>query len=181
MVIEKGLPERTLLNVNVPPGTPIGVAVTVQGRREHEGTIFEGLDPRRRTYYWIEEGRDRWVNDDMSDIHAVQQGLISVTPLHTDTTHHAVLAALRGWEKALHGTSPPPGPEPQRSPWLVVVLVFSVLLPWCLPSPGPRNPVVDSSVLPIGAWLSLVERLVRDQEAGGSNPLAPTIRIKELW
>src|SRR5579863_7794616 len=26
-----------------------------------------------------------------------------------------------------------------------------------------------------GAWLSLVERLVRDQEAGGSNPLAPTI------
>ena len=28
-----------------------------------------------------------------------------------------------------------------------------------------------------GAWLSLVERLVRDQEAGGSNPLAPTIEI----
>ena len=28
--------------------------------------------------------------------------------------------------------------------------------------------------LAIGAWLSLVERLVRDQEAGGSNPLAPT-------
>jgi hypothetical protein len=26
----------------------------------------------------------------------------------------------------------------------------------------------------VGAWLSLVERLVRDQEAGGSNPLAPT-------
>src|SRR5258708_35708481 len=37
MVLSKGLPERTLLNVNVPPGTPAGVAVTVQGRREHEG------------------------------------------------------------------------------------------------------------------------------------------------
>ena len=55
-VLERGLPERTLLNVNVPPGQPNGVAITVQGRREHEGTILEGLDPRRRTYYWIEEG-----------------------------------------------------------------------------------------------------------------------------
>ena len=107
LVMEKGLPERTLLNVNVPPGVPIGVAVTVQGRREHEGTIFEGLDPRRRTYYWIEEGRDRWVTDEMSDIHAIRQGLISVTPLQTDTTHHAVVPAFRGWEKALHGTTPP--------------------------------------------------------------------------
>jgi 5'-nucleotidase len=106
LVMEKGLPERTLLNVNVPPGTPLGVAVTVQGRREHEGTIFEGLDPRRRTYYWIEEGRDRWVSDEMSDIHAIRQGLISVTPLHTDTTHHAVLTAFRAWEKSLHGTTP---------------------------------------------------------------------------
>jgi 5'-nucleotidase len=105
MVLEKGLPERTLLNVNVPPGVPIGVAVTVQGRREHEGTIFEGLDPRRRTYYWIEEGRDKWVSDDMSDIHAVRQGLISVTPLQTDTTHHAVLTAFRAWEKGLHVTT----------------------------------------------------------------------------
>jgi len=101
MVLEKGLPERTLLNVNVPQGTPCGAAVTIQGRREHEGTILEGLDPRRRTYYWIEEGRDNWVSDEMSDISAVQRGLISVSPLQTDTTHHAVLAAFRAWEPSL--------------------------------------------------------------------------------
>jgi 5'-nucleotidase len=103
LVFEKGLPERTLLNVNVPPGKPLGAAVTVQGRREHEGTIFEGLDPRRRTYYWIEEGSDTWVSDEMSDIHAVRRGLISVTPLQTDTTHHAVIAAFRSWEAAMGG------------------------------------------------------------------------------
>jgi 5'-nucleotidase len=107
MVLEKGLPERTLLNVNVPPGTPIAAAITVQGRREHEGTILEGLDPRRRTYYWIEEASDRWVKDDMSDIHAVRQGLISVSPLQTDTTHHAVLAAFRLWEPALRNGQGP--------------------------------------------------------------------------
>ena len=42
----------------------------MQGRRSHEGTILEGLDPRHRTYYWIEEGRDQWVSDEMSDIFA---------------------------------------------------------------------------------------------------------------
>jgi 5'-nucleotidase len=101
LVLDKGLPERTLLNVNVPAGAPRGAVMTVQGRREHQGTILEGLDPRRRTYYWIEEGKDRWLKDEMSDIHAVRQGLISITPLHTDTTHHAVLKAFRPWETAL--------------------------------------------------------------------------------
>jgi 5'-nucleotidase len=104
LVIERGLPERTLLNVNVPAGRPTGVAVTVQGRRSHEGTILEGLDPRHRTYYWIEEGRDQWVSDEMSDIFAIRSGLISVAPLQTDTTNHRVVSALREWEKDL-----PPG------------------------------------------------------------------------
>jgi 5'-nucleotidase len=101
MVLEKGLPERTLLNVNVPSGTPVGALITVQGRREHEGTILEALDPRRRTYYWIEEGEDRWTTDETSDIHAIRQGYISITPLHTDTTHHAALGTLKAWETAL--------------------------------------------------------------------------------
>jgi 5'-nucleotidase len=101
LILEKGLPERTLLNVNVPAGTPKGAIVTVQGRREHEGTILEGLDPRRRTYYWIEEGRDQWVSDDLSDIHAIREGFISITPLQSDTTHYAVLQAFRSWEPIL--------------------------------------------------------------------------------
>lgn len=107
LVLEKGLPERTLLNVNVPSGAPTGAVITVQGRREHEGTILEGLDPRRRPYYWIEEGSDRWLSDEMSDIYAVQQGLISITPLQTDTTHHAALNALRPWEAILRNGRPP--------------------------------------------------------------------------
>jgi len=101
LVLARGLPERTLLNVNVPPGTAAGAAVTVQGRRSHEGTILEGLDPRHRTYYWIEEGRDQWVRDEMSDIHAIRSGLISVSPLQTDTTNHRVLGPLKSWEADL--------------------------------------------------------------------------------
>ena len=104
MVLERGLPERTLLNVNVPPGRPTGVAITVQGRRSHEGTILEGLDPRHRTYYWIEEGRDDWVSDELSDIFAVRSGLISVSPLQTDTSNHRAVSPLREWQKDLPHT-----------------------------------------------------------------------------
>jgi 5'-nucleotidase len=109
LVFEHGLPERTLLNVNVPSGNPLSAVITVQGRRHHEGTILEGTDPRRRTYYWIEEGNDRWLADELSDIHAVRSGLISVTPLQTDTTHHAALGTLKGWEPILANGHNGPG------------------------------------------------------------------------
>ncbi len=101
LVLARGLPERTLLNVNVPEGRPVQAVMTVQGKREHEGIILEGVDPRRRTYYWIEEGNDRWLSDGLSDVGAVRGGLISVTPLQTDTTHHGALATLKEWETAL--------------------------------------------------------------------------------
>ena len=100
-VLERGLPPATLLNVNVPAGAPRGATLTVQGRRQHFGEVLEGLDPRRQTYYWIEEGRDRWQSDDLADVSAVRSGLISVTPLHTDTTHHAALSSLRPWLSAM--------------------------------------------------------------------------------
>ena len=63
--------------------------------------MLEGLDPRHRPYFWIEEGRDDWESDELSDIFAVRQGLVSITPLQPDTTHHRVLGAFRGWEQDL--------------------------------------------------------------------------------
>jgi 5'-nucleotidase len=117
IVLANGLPERTLLNVNVPPGEPAGVKLTAQGRREHEGTILEALDPRRRTYYWIEEGRDTWLTDETADIHAVRRGFISVSPLQVDTTNHVAVAALTAWEPALSNghASGAPSPRPVES------------------------------------------------------------------
>jgi 5'-nucleotidase len=105
LVLERGLPQRTLLNVNVPQGRPSGFTITVQGRRSHEGTVLEALDPRQKPYYWIEEGRDEWESDEVSDIFAVRQGLVSITPLQADTTNHRVLGAFRGWERELAGVA----------------------------------------------------------------------------
>jgi 5'-nucleotidase len=106
LILEHGLPARTLLNVNVPPGKPGGAVITVQGRRDHEGTVLEGIDPRHRPYYWIEEGRDHWVRDELSDIHAIRRNLVSITPLQSDTTHQGALSALKAWESKLGDYKP---------------------------------------------------------------------------
>jgi hypothetical protein len=44
-------------------------------------------------------------------------------------------------------------------------------------TPGAAFPIIHSLV---GAWLSLVERSVRDREVGGSNPLAPTTNLTPI-
>jgi 5'/3'-nucleotidase len=94
LVLERGLPSRTFLNVNVPPGQPKGFRLTVQAKRNHITVVDERCDPRGKPYYWIEEGQNDWEPHDRSDYQAVRDGYISVTPLHPDLTNHAALAEL---------------------------------------------------------------------------------------
>src|SRR5262245_15859235 len=89
LVFRHGLPDRTFLNVNVPKGTPKGFRRTVQGKRNHVTKISERLDPRRKPYYWLEEGIDNWDPHDRSDYHAVKEGYISVSLLRPDLTAHS--------------------------------------------------------------------------------------------
>ena len=55
-VLAKGLPARTLLNLNVPRARAQGFRITVQARRNHVTSVKESVDPRQRPYFWIEEG-----------------------------------------------------------------------------------------------------------------------------
>jgi 5'-nucleotidase len=93
-VLQRGLPARTFLNINVPKRHPKGFRVTVQGRRNHVTTVNERTDPRGQAYFWIEEGENHWESHDRSDYQAVVEGYISVTPLHPDMTAHSVLPAV---------------------------------------------------------------------------------------
>jgi 5'-nucleotidase len=92
-VLDEGLAPRTFLNVNVPRGSPKGLRVTVQGRRNHVTKVAQAIDPRGRPYYWIEEGSSAWESDSRSDYAAVQDGWVSVSPLHLDLTCHACLTS----------------------------------------------------------------------------------------
>jgi 5'-nucleotidase len=90
-VLEELLPltHLMLVNVNFPPA-PHALAWTRQSVRHYDGVVQPGTDPMGRAHYWVtvrpiedvEEGTDRW---------AVQNGMISVTPLRLDLTDHAAL------------------------------------------------------------------------------------------
>src|SRR5215216_1288456 len=94
LVLERGMPKFTFLNINVPHGSNKGFRVTVQAKRNHITVVDERIDPRKRPYYWIEEGENDWEPHDRSDYQAVRDGYISITPLQPDMTAHDALKYL---------------------------------------------------------------------------------------
>jgi 5'-nucleotidase len=94
------MPPRTLINVNFPaiPAAQVkGIRVTRQGFHDYgRGSIVEGTDPRGYPYYWFGlHGIEHSLGHD-SDLEAIDDRHISVTPLQLDLTHDASLATLRG-------------------------------------------------------------------------------------
>jgi 5'-nucleotidase len=96
-VLAEGLPEGTLLNVNVPPGEIKGVRVTRQGIKKARPIITEHIDPRGKPYYWIGEQYFDTEHEDGTDYSAIEAGCVSVTPLRSDMTNHAALDAIARW------------------------------------------------------------------------------------
>jgi 5'-nucleotidase len=100
-VLENGLPEEVLLNVNVPP-LPFdeieGVKVTRMGLRIYRDKLIRRLDPRGKPYYWIGGPEPTGVEEEGTDIWAMAHGYISITPVQLDLTAHDLVASLEGWD-----------------------------------------------------------------------------------
>jgi len=100
-VLARGLPHGTLLNVNV-PYRPLedlrGVRVTRQGLRVYRDQLVRREDPRGVPYYWIGGDAPTGVPEDGTDIGALAQGFISITPLHLDLTDHHARELLDAWD-----------------------------------------------------------------------------------
>jgi 5'-nucleotidase len=98
---EVPLPLGTLLNVNVPAGTPDGVEVTSLGKRIYRDELkldHEEDGPPARRRYWI-YGSDPGFHDEPgTDLAAVAAGRIAVTPIHFDLTDRPGLEALKGFD-----------------------------------------------------------------------------------
>jgi len=98
--LDRGLPRRGLLNVNIPflPWDAIeGVKVTRLGSRVYNDTLVRKVDPRGREYYWIGGEDPVWDPRTGTDFHAVHNGWVSVTPLRLDLTDESGLSQLEGW------------------------------------------------------------------------------------
>lgn len=102
-VLTLGLPRDTFLNVNVPdvPREQIqGVRITRLGKRIYRDELIARQDPYGKNYYWIggqpptghldEEGTDVW---------AIAQRYVSITPVQMDMTSHALITRFQEWER----------------------------------------------------------------------------------
>ncbi|MSP88380.1 MAG: 5'/3'-nucleotidase SurE [Alphaproteobacteria bacterium] len=92
-----GWPEGVLINVNFPPGLANdvkGLAVARQGRRKTGNHLLAGTDPRGRPYYWIAGLRPEDAALTGTDLSAVNQGRIAITPIRMDMSHRPTIAAL---------------------------------------------------------------------------------------
>lgn len=96
-------PPHTLLNVNLPnvaSDQVKGSRLTRLGRRVFSDSIARMKDPWGRDILWIGGGSVEWSGPDDSDFRAVHDGYVSVTPLHLDLTHRAILDTATDWWQA---------------------------------------------------------------------------------
>jgi len=100
-VLVAGLPPKTLINVNVPPQTPRGIRLARLGHRVYSDKIVEQRDPRGRSHYWLGGGEPVWAELEGTDMGAIHDGYVSVSPVQLDLTNHAAVARLADWGPAL--------------------------------------------------------------------------------
>ncbi len=100
-VFAHGLPAETLLNVNVPflkTDEIKGFRITRQGLRVYHSRLDERTDPRGRPYYWIGGDAPTGVSESGTDVGALNEGYVSVTPLQLDLTAYRAISDLNTWE-----------------------------------------------------------------------------------
>jgi 5'-nucleotidase len=97
-LINAPMPPRTLINVNFPalvPENVRGVKVVEQGFHDYgRARIVKGTDPRGYPYYWFGLGGSEQTPGHATDLEAIVEGYVTVTPLHLDLTHYASIAVL---------------------------------------------------------------------------------------
>ncbi|HSH74427.1 MAG TPA: 5'/3'-nucleotidase SurE, partial [Longimicrobiales bacterium] len=94
ILAREDLPADTLFNVNLPATSPSdvrGIRVTSLGQRRYADSITRANDPSGREYFWIGGGVASWRGAEDSDFQAVEDGYVSVTPLHLDLTNYKLL------------------------------------------------------------------------------------------
>jgi 5'-nucleotidase len=93
-------PSNLILNINLPPihaSEVKGITVTKLGSRYFSEGLTRMKDPWGKEVFWIGGGAITWTGDETSDHQAVNNGFISITPLHMDMTSYGLLETVRGW------------------------------------------------------------------------------------
>ena len=98
-LVEIGWPDDVLLNVNFPDAAPDevqGIDICAQGKRDLQTAMLDRrIDARGNPYFWIGFKRVRSTPPEGTDLHAIYNKRIAVTPLHLNLTEHAVLEKMK--------------------------------------------------------------------------------------
>lgn len=100
VILRYGLPKGLLLNVNVPylPEEKLrGFRITRQGLRVYRDSLERRFDPRGQPYYWIGGEAPTGVPESGTDIGALAEGIVSITPLHLDLTAYEAMHQISAW------------------------------------------------------------------------------------
>lgn len=97
-VLESGLPEGVLLNVNIPSGYINHIQITRQGKRIYRDRLDQRLDPRGIPYFWFGGETPTGVPEEGTDFGALAKGYVSITPLHLDLTSYQTVNLIDTWQ-----------------------------------------------------------------------------------
>src|SRR5271168_2493970 len=107
LILKEGLPPGILLNVNVPQTWNGSVRITRQSSKITRNLLQPGTDPRGRKYFWLHEQQRIEDIEPDTDLAAIRDGAISITPLELDHTHAPSLEHLSHWTKLLESVVKP--------------------------------------------------------------------------
>ncbi len=99
-IVERNLDRNIILNLNV-PNIKIedvkGIEITRMGRRDYDDALVEREDPKKNKYYWIEGSLVHEIDELGTDVRAVHDNSVSITPLRMDITAVDVVEKLKRW------------------------------------------------------------------------------------
>ncbi len=103
-VLAKKSTEPVLYNLNIPTSAlvePRGLKVVPMSVARYGEHFIRRVDPRGRTYYWATGDPPPSHGEEETDLTAIEQGYVTLTPLKYDMTRHELLAEMRDWRLEL--------------------------------------------------------------------------------
>jgi len=104
-ILENGMPEDTILNVNVPAvhkDKITGIQITTQGVSRFKEFYDKKIDPRGRVYYWLTGDMSELdEHDPATDVEALKNNAVSITPIKIQLTNKSFIDKLKKWNFSL--------------------------------------------------------------------------------
>ncbi len=97
LVFAYGLPENTILNVNVPDKAPAGVKIVPLSKARYREYYEKRVNPRKKVYYWLTGEFMEETDIGESDTRALREGFVSITPLTVDLTNYRYIEEISNW------------------------------------------------------------------------------------